>query len=219
MKMAERLMEHTRHLPPLVVGDQVRIQNQTGPHPTKWDKTGIIIEVRQFDQYVVRVDGSGRVTVRNRKFLRKYLPVVPRHPHSSLDTDLAYRPLAPAKPSSPLSPAKPASQCNMEPPSTLLTPSARSETPPDNPLSSPQHLSSSEKIARQRAMEKHDTAIPTDNPSPVIPSIPTNVPQRLPRALMRLLPHNPPGQKEITPPLLVHNQPLRRSTRQRAINN
>jgi hypothetical protein len=30
---------------------------------------------RQFNQYVVKVDGSGRVTLRNRKFLRKYIPV------------------------------------------------------------------------------------------------------------------------------------------------
>ncbi|RUS74671.1 hypothetical protein EGW08_017577 [Elysia chlorotica] len=42
MRAAERLSEHTRPLPPLVVGDTVRIQNQTGPNPTKWDKTGII---------------------------------------------------------------------------------------------------------------------------------------------------------------------------------
>ena len=42
------------------------LQNQVGPHPLKWDKTGRVIEVRQFDQYVVRVDGSGRVTLRNR---------------------------------------------------------------------------------------------------------------------------------------------------------
>jgi hypothetical protein len=58
----------------------VRLQNQTGPYPNKWDKTGLIVEVRQFDQYVVRVDGSGRVTLRNRKFLRKYAPVIPRDP-------------------------------------------------------------------------------------------------------------------------------------------
>ena len=77
-KACERLSEHTRNLPQLKVGDCVRIQNQTGPNPTKWDKTGTIIEVRQYDQYLIRVDGSGRVTLRNRKFLRKYLPVVTR---------------------------------------------------------------------------------------------------------------------------------------------
>ena len=53
MKDAERLSAHTCILPPLAVGDCVRIQNQTEPYPTKWDKTGIVIEVRQFDQYII----------------------------------------------------------------------------------------------------------------------------------------------------------------------
>jgi hypothetical protein len=53
----------------------VRIQNQIGHYPLKWDKTGVIIEFPQFDQYVVKVDGSGRVTLRNRKFFRKYVSV------------------------------------------------------------------------------------------------------------------------------------------------
>ena len=74
MTAHERLSEHTRRLPPLKVGNHVRIQNQTGRFPLKWDKTGVIVEVRQFDQYVVKVDGSNRVTLRNRKFLRKFLP-------------------------------------------------------------------------------------------------------------------------------------------------
>ena len=77
MRNAERWTEHTKRLPPLSAGDFVRIQNQTGPHPYKWDKTGRVIEVRQFDQYMIRVDGSGRMTLRNRKFLRKYTPVAP----------------------------------------------------------------------------------------------------------------------------------------------
>lgn len=63
MRDAERLSEHTRPLPPLIVGDTVRIQNQVGPYLTKWDKTGVIVEMRQFNQYVVRLDGSGRVTL------------------------------------------------------------------------------------------------------------------------------------------------------------
>ena len=77
MKAMEHWSEHTRQLPPLV---RVRIQNQTGPHPTKWDKTGQVIEVRQFDQYVVRMDGSRRMTLRNKEFLGKYIPVYqPKH--------------------------------------------------------------------------------------------------------------------------------------------
>ncbi|XP_046558352.1 uncharacterized protein LOC124267481 [Haliotis rubra] len=86
--MAERLTQHTKQLPPLAVGDFVRIQNQIGPHPLKWDKTGCVVEVRQFDQYVVRVDGSGRVTLRNRKFLRKYIPAFQPLSRRSIADDL-----------------------------------------------------------------------------------------------------------------------------------
>ena len=92
MKAQERWSEHTKRLQPLAVGDFVRVQNQTGPHPTKWDKTGIVIEVRQYDQYVIRVDGSGRVTIRNRKFLRKYTPVVAPIPRHTITNDLVYKP-------------------------------------------------------------------------------------------------------------------------------
>ena len=76
MRTAERCSEHTKRLPPLKVGDKVRVQSQTGAHPTKWDKTGTVIEVRQHDQYVVKIDGSGRMSTRNRKFLRKYIPIM-----------------------------------------------------------------------------------------------------------------------------------------------
>ena len=76
--------EHTRRLPPLAVGDTVRIQNQTGNRPLKWDKTGRVVDVRQFDQYLVRVDGSGRTTLRNRKFPRKYSAVYDATPPTQL---------------------------------------------------------------------------------------------------------------------------------------
>ena len=66
--------EHTAGLTPLKVGDAVRIQNQTGRYPTRWDKTGIVVEVLQYHQYGVRTDGSGRLTTRNRRFLRRYTP-------------------------------------------------------------------------------------------------------------------------------------------------
>ena len=88
MKEWEKWSEHTRRLPQLSVGDFVRIQNQVGPHPLKWDKTGVVIEVKQFDQYVIKIDGSNRVTLRNRKFLRKYLPAVTPAPKRTLYQDL-----------------------------------------------------------------------------------------------------------------------------------
>jgi hypothetical protein len=61
--------EHTRALPPLRVGDTVMIQNQSGNHPLRWDKRGTIVKDEGFDQYQVMVDGSRRLTRRNRRYL------------------------------------------------------------------------------------------------------------------------------------------------------
>ena len=87
MKIAEHLTEHTQRLPPLRVGDFVRIQNQAGRHPLKWDRTGRVIEVRQYDQYAIHVEGSGRITMRNRKFLRQYTPIYLPQARHTIDTD------------------------------------------------------------------------------------------------------------------------------------
>ena len=67
------------------------MQNQTGPHPNKWDKTGSIVEVRQHDQYATKIDGSGKITLRNRKFLHKFSPVLYDRPIRSIYDDLATR--------------------------------------------------------------------------------------------------------------------------------
>lgn len=100
MKVAERWSEHTKGLLPLAVGNHVRIQNQTGPYPTKWDKTGIVIEVHQFDQYIIRIDGSGTMTTCNRKFLRKYLPAQTKSPSTmTYSTSPCYCPDQSNKPS------------------------------------------------------------------------------------------------------------------------
>ena len=55
----------------LEVGYIVSVQNQTGPRAKKWDKTGIVVETRPNDQYRVKIDGTGQITLRNRQFLRK----------------------------------------------------------------------------------------------------------------------------------------------------
>ena len=73
-KTLEKLGEHTRQLPPLEVGDQVLLQNQSGLHPNRWDRSGVVVEALDYDQYRVKVAGTGRITLRNRRFLRKYQP-------------------------------------------------------------------------------------------------------------------------------------------------
>ena len=41
-----------------------------------WDKTCTIVENQIHDKYLVKVDGSGRVTHRNRRFLRSFKPAM-----------------------------------------------------------------------------------------------------------------------------------------------
>ena len=129
MKIAKRLTEHTKQLGPLRVGDRVWVQNQTGPHPIRWEKTGTVIEVKQHDQYVVRIDGSGRVTLRNRKFLRSYVPVRQTGIPTPLD-DMRRLGLPPPITKSPLvqetsfAPPPDSSQTTLiTPPSAPITPS------------------------------------------------------------------------------------------------
>ena len=62
-----------RNLTSLEVGDIVQIQDQRGNTPRRWNKSGRIVEKLEFDQYLVKVDGSGRLTRRNRRFLKKII--------------------------------------------------------------------------------------------------------------------------------------------------
>lgn len=76
-RTTEKLEAHSRPLRPLMVGERVFLQNQRGPHPTKSDRSGVIMESMSHDQYRVKVDVSGRLTLRNRRFLRAYTPATP----------------------------------------------------------------------------------------------------------------------------------------------
>ena len=67
---------HSHPLQELQVGESVHVQNQEGPLPWQWMKTGRVVETIGNKQYRVRLDGTNRVTLRNRRFLRKILPVV-----------------------------------------------------------------------------------------------------------------------------------------------
>ena len=58
-------------MPPLAVGDKVLVQNQTGRAPNKWDKSGVIVECKPHNQVNVMMDGSRKVSLRNRQFVRK----------------------------------------------------------------------------------------------------------------------------------------------------
>ncbi|XP_010780048.1 uncharacterized protein [Notothenia coriiceps] len=73
-RTTESLGTHSRPLRPLALGERVFLQNQQGPSPHKWDRSGIVVESPRHDQYRVRVDGSGRLTLQ---------PAVPPCLHAS----------------------------------------------------------------------------------------------------------------------------------------
>ena len=84
----ERLNANTKELLPLEVGQAVFCQNQTGNYPRRWSKTGVVIEKGAGPrQYLVRMDGSRRISLINRKFLRKMTAVadIPDPIHELVD--------------------------------------------------------------------------------------------------------------------------------------
>ena len=199
----EKWDEHTRALPPLKVGDKVFLQNLTGNYPKRWEHTGVVVEVRQFHQYAVRVDGSGRVTLRNRQHLRRYVPFKTSSPPTPVVTPVAPAhvpslplPTPSVTPVSPI-PVTPACPVPME-----LPP----EVPPDRDPSQPSVFSE----APSTLADGNDS---TTEMSPELPvavtsapgSARNNTPPSLPskpkiaRALSRLLPHNSAGTRECEP--------------------
>ena len=75
VKSLENKSENTKLLPTLNCGDHVVILNQTGNFPSKWGKSGVVVEVKDCHQCIVKVDESGRLNIRNRKFLRRFTPL------------------------------------------------------------------------------------------------------------------------------------------------
>ena len=106
MRTTESLSDHSRPLRPLACGEKVFIQNQHGSSPTKWDRSGTVVETLHHNQYRIKVDGSGRLTLRNRRFLRAYTPAT-----QYIDQGIAPAPTTaesdPPKPPSPSPPATP----------------------------------------------------------------------------------------------------------------
>ena len=84
-RTTEALNKNAKNLSPLKQGDKVFVQNQRGSHPTKWDASGTVMDAGQHDQYTVKIDGTGRVTLCNRRFLCKFTPAtldITRDPRS-----------------------------------------------------------------------------------------------------------------------------------------
>ena len=76
-EIQSRVNQHTQNLKELEVGNFVQLQNLLGNSKLRWDRSGQIVECMGFDQYRVKIDGSNRLTIRNRKHLRVIKPFIP----------------------------------------------------------------------------------------------------------------------------------------------
>ena len=62
--------QHSKDLPKLTVGDDVRVQDAL---TKKWDRVGVIVAVGRYRDYSIKLP-SGRLLWRNRRFIKKILP-------------------------------------------------------------------------------------------------------------------------------------------------
>ena len=125
------------------------IQDQTGKTPRKWNKSGLILENQSHDSHLVKVDGSGKVTKRNRQFLRKYQPFF---------TDVA-----PPVTSPPIPPVAHLTHPVQQSSPTPVLPEPRSPTPPD--------------LAPQSPVPSSDQTV--DNQQPAKTTPPSKLPRHL----------------------------------------
>ena len=48
--MVDKINARAHDSKPLEVGDQVHVKNQYGNQPTRWDKTGVVMQVGEYDK-------------------------------------------------------------------------------------------------------------------------------------------------------------------------
>ena len=178
-KSSEKLNEHAVPLPPLKEGDKCFIQNQTGKDPKKWYRTGTVVETCGHDQYMIRVDGSGRITKRNRQFLRAFKP-------ASSSIDQRHSIVISSAPESK------AVKVNEYPTDTasLINPRSQFENQIITPVKT---IPEPQPVDEEYPQIDIPCERPENNRAPVTPKIPA--------MLKRLFSHNEPGRLESTPVL------------------
>ena len=78
-KTSQTYDQTTHPLKPLSIGTTVLIQNTSNnlQHLKKWDKSSTVVEVLPDRQYHVRIDGSSKITLRNRCHLGQIASSIP----------------------------------------------------------------------------------------------------------------------------------------------
>ena len=181
----EKWHQNTRLLPQLKTGDSVYLQNLSGNHPLRWERTGTVVECKPHHQYVVKVDGSGRTTLRNRRHLRKFTPFMSadhkfNSQYFSHPTEAEIPPIQQPRDTESL------------PVPAITPPEAEDPPQPTTSVSQPEELNAPENT------DPLIDSIPSDiNNAPTPPAeIEKTSGNKLPLALRRLLPHNKAGRRE-----------------------
>ena len=151
-------------------------------------------------QYIVRVDGSGRVTLRNRKFLRRFVPMKPQRIPVQIGNDIPSH--SPSPFATQFAPHRMAdSSSHPSPP--LSIPSASTGEPPapiQPPLTSATNSRSSDSEVLPTPVPPAVPSSPqeqddSDQPDAVPPPLPLRQNKKAPLALRRLASYNTEGQK------------------------
>ena len=69
-KRGAELEEHCRTPRKLNVGEAVLLQNQTAKNNKRWDLEGKVVRLGDFDKVIIKLEDSGKITTRNRRFVR-----------------------------------------------------------------------------------------------------------------------------------------------------
>ena len=143
------------------MGNHVYLQNLVDNHPRRLERTVTVVEVWQYHQYVVRVDGTGRVTIRNRQQLRKFTPF-----HA---------------PSTPSLSVTPTVERSVDPVNNCPSPSK----------AYPSQVSMPTKLLRQPEDPQKHISIDTARKGPYTPGLQVETPTRAVRTLPPGTPHIP----------------------------
>ena len=145
-RMADRLSSGSKQLAPLKENDVVAVQDQSDPHkPGKWTRTGVVVEVLGHGAYNVKMDGSNRVSRRNRKFLKRIVPFTPAlRDNQVVSPPVSYLPPSSSKNSKQDIPSvvlpvtnSPQSVIKRSPSGTNSPPSVRKRSPPRENMTPP----------------------------------------------------------------------------------
>jgi hypothetical protein len=162
----------------------------------RWEHTGRIVEVLPYRQYRIRMFHSGRVILRNRRFLREYTTIHPEdiHPLSIEPQASAPAPSTPALESAPPTPAPPT---HAPPTPAPPTPAPPTPAPPTLVPSTP---ASPILIPESECSVPSSSNLPTQSQGIALgDSQQTAVTHKLPRALKILQSFNKQGLKDHFP--------------------